>query len=493
MARSHSTSTIPLPRGQRFRRPTYQPPDEKVLSTNLTLTPTQTAFLLSEAETSVFMGSRGEGKTTGGVVAMLSHAQRQPQEAWPIVWAVVRDTWVYLRDTTIATVKRMLPPNVASFWSYQDRVCDVPPSLKILFFGMDQPSDANRFQSLELGGLWIEEPAPAADIATGLPAEVYGVGVTSLRQLEPAIKAGKAARHRCQITLNPPDEDHWVMRLQDDPSVMFFNAPPGEVTSEEYRSRNRAALLAAGRQDLVARLVEGKVGQVLVGLSVSPEFSETLHVADALPVLGGVDSFRWWDFGLNPTCIWVQMTPLGGLHVLDVRVGQNMGLEQFLEREVLPLQAQRYPGVRFLDTGDPAGFQREQANSEVSCAILLRQRIGATLRPGPIEWSARRDAVKSSLTRLVGGRPFVQMDRVRCRPLIRALRGGWRYATDGSGRVLNPHPVKDMHSHPGDAFGYGVALLMGITGTRRMPIPAVIPDHLIGDWNYRWHVAGARQ
>lgn len=489
MSRSHSTSTIPLPRGQKFRRPTYQPPDENVLSTNLTLTATQTAFLLSDAETSVFMGSRGEGKTTGGVVAMLSHAQRQPQESWPIVWAVVRDTWVYLRDTTIATVKRLLPPGVASFWSYQDRVCEIPPSLKILFFGMDQPSDANRFQSLELGGLWIEEPAPAADIATGLPVEVYGVGVTSLRQLEPAIKAGKKARHRCQITLNPPDEDHWVMKLQDDPSVQFFTAAPGEVTSQEYRDRNRAALFAAGRHDLIARLVEGKIGQVLVGLSVAPEFSDTLHVGEALPVLSGVDSFRWWDFGLNPTCIWAQMTPLGTVHILDVRVGQNIGMEQFLDREVLPLQAQRYTGVRFLDTGDPAGFQREQSNSEQSAALVLRQRLGATLRPGPTEWPARRDAVKASLTRLTGGRPFIQIDRERCRPLIRALRGGWRYATDGSGRVLNALPVKDVHSHPGDAFGYGLAVLMGHTGTRRSAIPAVIPAHVIGDWDYAWRMS----
>jgi len=425
---------------------------------------------------------------------MLMHAQQQPKECWPIVWAVVRDTWVYLRDTTIVTIKRLLPPGVASFWSSQERVCDVPPSLRILFFGMDQPSDASRFQSLELGGLWIEEPAPAADIATGLPPEVYGVGTTSMRQLEAAIKQGRPAWHRAQITMNPPDEDHWVMRLEGERDVAFFRARAGELTSDEYRERNRMALIAAGRHDLVRRLVEGQVGQVTVGTAVTPEFNELTHVVDSLPVLPGTPVLRWWDFGLNPTCIFAQATGLGRVHVLATRVGQNMGLEQFLDREVLPLQARLFSlsNLSYEDVGDPAGFTREQSDSETSCAQVLRRRLGAALRPAAIEWAARREAVKAALRRLGDdGRPFLLIDRDENRPLIRALRGGWRYASDGTGSVLTHKPVKDIHSHPGDALGYGLSALLGTGTGRRIVYGPMRPQVLIGDWNYPWH-RGAR-
>lgn len=466
-------------------RPRYQPPDAPSHYTiDLKASATQTAFMMSDAETAIFMGPRGEGKTTAGILGMLVHAQRQPPEAYPIVWAVVRDTWVYLRDTTIASIKRLLPANVASFWKDQDRICEIPPFLKILFFGMDQPADANRFQSLELGGLWLEEPAPAADVATGLPAEVYGIGMTSLRQLEPFIKRGLTAQHRAQITMNPPDEDHWVLNLEDLPGVAIYRAAPGEITSDEYRRRNEQALLAAGRQDLITRLVEGQVGHIQVGLAVTPEFSDAMHVTDGLPILSGVTVHRWWDFGLNPTCIWAQMTPMRRLHILDVRVGDNIGLEQFITREVQPLQAQRYQGCEYIDVGDPSGFQREQSNSDYSCERTLRMQLGANLRPAPKEWSVRRQAIKAALTRIEGDRAFVQIDRERCRALIRALRGGWRYHTDINGRALDSKPIKDKHSHPGDACGYGLLMLNGSGAVRRAIIPAVMPARLIGDWTY---------
>ena len=479
----HSTSLIPANRTSGHRRPHLPPPPPPAVKIDFTLSESQAQFLLSKADTVVFMASRGEGKTCAGLLSAIQHAQSQPKECWPITCGVVRDTWVYLRDSTIASIKRMLPEGRASFWSEQDRICVIPPALKLLFFGMDQPSDANRFQSLELGHLWIEEPAPAADIATGLPVEVFAVGSTSLRQLEPAIKKGLPAWHRCQITMNPPDEDHWVMDLEEWPNVEFVRGVSGEVTSEAYRTRMRQALLAAGRHDLIARLVDGHVGQVTIGEAVTPEFSEA-HVAQSLPVFQNVEVWRGWDFGLTPSCVWVQIAPTGSLHVLDVQIRQNMGLEQFIDLVVMSLQAQRYTGATFLDVGDPAGFQREQSNSEQSCAKVLREKLGAAFRPGPVEWEARRSASKAVLTRLgTDGRPFVQIDRERCRPLIRGLRGGWRYRTDGSGSVIESKPCKDIHSHPCDAWAYLVAVLTGMSGGRKMKaLPPIRRAELLGDW-----------
>lgn len=480
----HSTATIPTPSRSRYRRPSLPPAPPPQVKLDFVASASQAQFITSRADTVVFLASRGEGKTTAGLLAALHHAQSQPRECWPITCGVVRDTWVYLRDSTIASIKRMLPEGQASHWSEQDRICFIPPALRLLFFGMDQPADANRFQSLELGCLWIEEPAPAADIATGLPVEVFAVGSTSLRQLEPAIKKGLKAWHRCQITMNPPDEDHWVMDLQEWDNIEFVRGVSGEITSDAYRQRMRQALGAAGRHDLIARLVDGQVGQVTIGEAVTPEFSEA-HTSNNLPVFQNIEVWRGWDWGLTPTCTWAQITPTGSLNVLDVQIRQNMGLTQFIDLVVLPLQAQRYSGATFIDVGDPAGFQREQSNSETSCATVLREKLGAILRPGPMEWSARRMAAKAALTRMgTDGRPFVQIDRDRCRPLVRALRGGWRYRTDGSGAIIESRPVKDQHSHPGDSWTYLVAVATGVMGIGRpKALPPIHRASLVGDWS----------
>ena len=75
-----------------------------------------------------------------------------------------------------------------------------------------------------------------------------------------------------------------------------------------------------------------------------------------------------------------------------------------------------------------------------------------------MEWAGRRDSLKAVLTRMIGGRPMVQIDPQDAHPLVHALRGAWRYAKYPSGRV-SPEPIKDINSHPGDALGYGTGVL----------------------------------
>ena len=66
---------------------------------------------------------------------------------------------------------------------------------------------------------------------------------------------------------------------------------------------------------------------------------------------------------------------------------------------------------------------------------------------------------------------MVQIDKDAA-PLIYALRGGWRYAKYPTGRI-SPEPIKDINSHPGDAFGYGVAKLWPVHElTARAAAPA---------------------
>jgi hypothetical protein len=145
------------------------------------------------------MGPRGEGKTEAGLRRITRHAALQPEETRPIPWALIRDTWKNLERTTI---KSILEPHPGSF-AEQIRpflkvkgggeYIEFPGFWYINSFGMDSMGDLDRLQSLQLGGLWAEEAAPAAaeDIGGGLDERVITVGISSLRH--PSVGRGGGA------------------------------------------------------------------------------------------------------------------------------------------------------------------------------------------------------------------------------------------------------------------------------------------------------------
>ena len=342
---------------------------------------------------------------------------------------------------------------------------------RLYFFGMDRGADANKFQGFEAGLLWLEEPAPAADISSGIPSEVFAMGVSSLRQ--PGVR-----RPTVQITMNPPDRSHWTLELAETleeaghphMKVEVFRIPTGENTHLPlgYRERMRLGLEAAQRPDLIRRLSGGNIGTVIVGVPVTPEFSD-LHMAKKpIEIRLGWPTYRAYDAGLNPTCIHAQTTPMGHLNIIGCVVGMNMGMEELLEVHVIPWEAKmrlRTVGtipskrprddyghvkawstarsmVKFRDIGDPACVQREQTHSERSVARIIENLLGTTFEKGRVELSARKNAMRAVMTRNIGRRPMLQIDP-ECVPLIEALEGAWHHMRFPSGKV-SLMPVKDL-------------------------------------------------
>ena len=67
----------------------------------------------------------------------------------------------------------------------------------------------------------------------------------------------------------------------------------------------------------------------------------------------------------------------------------------------------------------------------------------------------RLDAIEHFTTRLCPLGETLAIDEDMCPTLIRALKGGWRYAIDVKKEaVKGATPEKNQYSHPGDAFGY---------------------------------------
>lgn len=458
-------------------------------ATNL---PTISRFLLCNSRYAVICSGRGGGKTSAGCIRAYMRARNVDPRHWPLKWAVIRDTRKNIGKTVAITLKHWFPQPFARWRGKEDEpescviYVEHKPIVHFDFFGVDSPKDQDRFQSYEAsGGVWIEEPCPISTntefLASGVSEAVLATAVTSLRNgPNPCV----------QITMNPPSADHWTAQLfhlpgfeaagnfEDDMpeeqrrerenirrETTVFMVPPSECAAEKehpgYREQNRQILLATGRNDLFARLVEGRIGYAQVGAKVTPAFNAS-HLAPGIQVMPNIPIILSFDFGLNPSCIAAQLSPQGYLLIHRAWTRQGVGMKQLLELDVHPWLAQQ-PTTHWWYCGGPEAREREQSDSEETALKMIIQKLGpAAYRAGPVSWSARRDAMDDALTRTPGGLPWVRISQTGAPFLVRALDGGWHYPTDSMGRVRREGQPdkKSVFDHVGDAFAHLCAVLL---------------------------------
>lgn len=428
-------------------------PAIKPNSTTFFPNPVQRSFIESRALADLFSSRAGEGKSTGLVWSIFHHTRHNPGANW----AVIRDTWENLQRSTLRSFFEWFPPGIYGTWHGTKREftwAEGIASGSVSFVGIEDPSDASKLLSWELGGIAIDEPAPAIGNA-GVDELVFDLAITRLRQ------PGMEWRPM-KLATNNPDESHWTYRKFVSPGVEGYRihqpATPENVQNlpEGYYETMRKTL--AHRPDLVRRFVDGEFGFQSEGRAVTPQWSDKIHLATGLVAIPRREIVLLWDFGLNPTCIITQRTPMGHWNVLESFVGDGIGAQELIESEVYPTLAERYRGNPVRHIGDPAGDTREQSSSLNRARLVVQKLIPGQWKAGPQKWAPRRDALQKVLSRTLGGRGLVQVDRHRASEVWHALRGGYHYHVARSG-VVSSEPKKNIHSHPGDAMGYGAAVL----------------------------------
>lgn len=437
--------------------------DDGLIKIDFSPNPTQRSFITSRAQADFFSCRVGEGKSTALNWGALYHARHNPG----VRGAMIRDTWENLRRTTLASFFERFPPGVFGTWHETNKEWRWASGIAdgtILWLGMDDPKDAAKLQSLELGFLGMDELAPAEG-SGGIPELVFDLGMTRLRQSGMNWYAAKLASNNC-------DDTHWAYRKFVDPGTEGYRLwQPAFAENEKnlpagYYQKIRKAM--AHRPDLISRFVEGQFGFQQIGSAVTPQFNEKLHLSNGLSPVRGQELVLCWDFGLNPTCIITQPTPLGHWLILQSMVGEGIGAQELIEEVVKPVLAQRYFGYRFRHIGDPNGNMREQSSSKSSAVAVIRKELGGAFRGGPVGFYDRVEPLRAVLSRTIGGSGVVQIDRVRAREVWMSLRGGWHFVERVNG-VLSPDPVKDIHSHPGDAMSYGASRLFPMGRILRAP------------------------
>lgn len=416
----------------------------------------------------LFSCRMGEGKSCALVWACFYYTRENPGARG----VIIRDTWENCRDTTLVEFLKWFPDGVMGTWTAFNKtftwgIEGVKGS--VTFLGMDDEKDASKLQSREYGFVGIDEPSPAAGTG-GVSELVFQTALTRLRQPGMNWYAAKLAQ-------NNPDESHWTYKNFTDPDTR----KEGYVEFKTVAAENLAHLPPdyygtmtknlAGRQDLVRRFVTGEYGFQQLGKAVTPNWSDTLHLRDGLEPVPGTELTLLWDFGLNPTCIITQKTPLGFWLILEDFVGTDengWGTYELISEVVKPRLEARYDGFVLRHIGDPAGEQREQSSSKQSAVKVIKAELGGKWTKGEKDIRSRINPLNAVLSRTLGGEPILQVDRRFAKRVHHALRGGWHYQVSPGG-VVAGNPRKNEHSHPGDAMGYGAAKLFPhgrLTGTK---------------------------
>jgi hypothetical protein len=436
------------------------------------------------------MGPFGSGKSSGCVVEIVRRAHKQipgPDGIRRSRWAVVRNTYPQLRDTTIKTFHQWLPPQY--FGKYLTQAHDYYITafegieLEINFRALDRPDHVANLLSLELTGAWLNE-------AREIPWEIID-GMTGRVNRYPPKREGGATWAGIIMDTNPPDDDsEWYEFFEEKrpANAAIFKQPSGVSPGAENLPNLPDGYyenLAEGKdQEWIDVYVHGKYGMLKDGRPVYPEYVDELHRQDEdlIPV-NNLGLILGWDFGLTPACAITQLMPTGQFRLLDeilVEDHAGMGIRQFSQTVVVPYLREHYSDwiekEIITSYGDPAGTFRSQ-NDEVTCLMILNgdvyddvkipKSLGRALKiytnsAATNSLIARIDAVKKFLNAFLDDEKtvpaFIMGPKVKV--ARKGFRGAYQYSriqVTGEKRYKD-QPSKNHYSHIHDAIQYAALM-----------------------------------
>lgn len=429
-------------------------------------------FHRSDKFVRTIIGPIGSGKSVACVNEMLmkSLVQEPFEGVRRTRWAVVRNSYRELADTTMETFFQWVPKGLGVMSVINNKFTlklalgdGTSVEAEFLFRALAKPSDIKKLLSLEITGMFMNE-------CRELPKAVLDMGSGRCGRY-PAKFQGGASWHGVIMDTNPPDTDSWFYRLfeEDLPSnAAIFHQPSGrspEAENVENLPKDYYKNLELGKTDDWVRVyVDGLYGFLADGRPVYPEFKEDLHVArEDIKVDPNRTLYVGIDFGLTPAAAIGQISATGQLRLIDELVTFDMGAVSFGKLLKEKLSTHPYDACKDVEIwADPAGEQRAQTDEVTPFMILMEQGVSAwpTHTNDP---TIRREVVADKLMRLdFSGEPaFIISPKASM--TRKSFAGGYCYKrvqVSGEERYKDV-PNKGKFSHIGDAVQY---LALGALG-----------------------------
>lgn len=456
-------------------------------------------------------GPIGSGKSVGCVMHMKKIAMEQEPNSEGVRktrWLCIRNTYPELKGTVIKTFQDWLPQSICpiiydapirALWKQKHPDGETRIEAEFFFLSLDKPKDISKLMSLECTGVWINE-------AQFMPRSVVMEALSRAGRY-PSMRDGGPTWYGMIMDTNSPDDDHWwyemeqgvdeetgkpncpdnwsfieqpgglleitgiprdglspeVRKMVDDGYVIeylgkTFVANPDAENVENHKNKWGYWLEKVQGQTLnwIRSRMCNKFAVVVDGKPVyADSFNREFHVSKnkLLPVKGWT-TYIGLDFGLTPSAVFIQISPVGQVRVIDEVVSEGMGIRRFVTEQLNPLIAQKYKGCDLNFFGDPAGVGRAQTD-ERTCFEILEDE-GLQAEPAPTNnVTARLEAVRYFLHQLYRGQPAIVISP-HCRVLIKAMETGYQYKRlNVSGQEkYSDKPDKNKYSHLSDAFQY---------------------------------------
>lgn len=203
----------------------------------------------------------------------------------------------------------------------------------------------------------------------------------------------------------------------------------------------------------------GKSWANFEGKQVYEDFSPSLHFTHTpQKVWVGQPLLLGWDSsGLTPAVIMAQLQE-ETLVIFREFVGLGFGASRFCPL-VAEMITREFPvitdiGEQTISWIDPAGLKKAETN-ERTYLSYIKEAGFRQVRPGPMTWEARKEAVTERLVGLAKGKPKILIYEKDCPILAAGFKGGYRYPDKLiSEEPDRARPIKDVHSHPHDGLQY---------------------------------------
>ena len=434
-----------------------------------------------EYRASLLIGPFGTGKTTAAAFKkiMLQSQWVRPDKKGKrrTRFAIVRNTYPQLRDTTIKSYLDWFPPGMfGGDYKSSDKVATYrigDREIELLFRALDDDNDVRNLLSLELSGAHVDE---AREVNNSIFKGILGrVGrFPSIKDYDG--ESPFLTPPQVDLTTNYPNRDHWLYR------DFVANPISGYTMFEQIQEENKHNLPPnyyenleldyADRPDLLKTLVRGEWGITYIGKLVYPEWVPKLFKADKkiVPIPGKVFQRGWDNTGLHPGCVISQLNNDLQWCVMKEFHEDDIGISDFCELVDIWC-SENLNGADFKDFVDPAGRNRGSDPTKSSPVEWMKKYFkGVNHKFNPVEgiqtFKIRRESVANRMI-TKRDRPMILVDP-SCTLLLDGFEGGYCYKEIGNSGIYRDSPEKNKYADVHDALQYiGTKLFSGGAETKR--------------------------
>lgn len=439
--------------------------------------PIAAAYFEDRSEAACIMGPIGSAKTSVSLLKIIMVAiQQQPNDQGIRYskFAVIRDTYRNLWNTTIQSWKAWIPEELGEFKGGKNE----PGRHHLKFKLMDQTTVDVIVEFIAIGDNNVEDvmrgwegTGAYLNEADRLDEDVFSYVRGRVGRYPSIPNCGvKASWSGVWADMNAPDEENYMAKLfifEKPESFAFFCQPGGrEPNAENLRNLPDGYYIKqiAGQTDYyIRRMIDNKLGYSRDGQPVYPEYNDSIHAANnSLRYVAGLPIDIGFDCGLTPAGVIGQQMPTGHWRILCEIIADGIGANRFADL-VNRILKDRFSGARVRScTCDPAGLSKSAGDeNERSWRDIVASKTGLLIRPAQTNAiMPRLDCVKMVLNRMIDGQAGFLLSP-DCKVLRKGFNSGYKFkkvAASNSNVLLSDTPDKNEYSHPHDALQY---MLMG--------------------------------